>query len=299
MSPDSTASTSSLRADVAACVAAIRARTALVPRVGVVLGSGLGGAADRIALEPPAGAAATGAGATGAIFATSDLPHWPRSTVAGHEGKLVLGWWGGTPVAVLRGRTHAYEGYPLDRITLPHRAIAVLGATTLLVTNAVGAFNKALAPGDLMLVRDHVNRIGRRGLFTAEELARVPEVARGAIARLRPYTPEVCAVLRQVALDAGIRLREGVLLAAPGPAYETAAEVQTARKLGADAGCMSSTHEMDLAAALGLRTGAVSCITNHGTGLSARPLDHKEVEEVAGQAAARLERLLAGAVARL
>ena len=287
-------------------VAAIRARTALVPRVGVVLGSGLGGAADRVALDPPAGGDATGAGAPasdaramGAVFATSELPHWPRSTVAGHDGKLVLGYWGGTPVAVLRGRTHAYEGYPLAQITLPHRALAALGATTLLVTNAVGAFNRAFAPGDLMLVRDHVNRIGRRGLCTAAELASVPEVTRGALGRLRPYTPEVCATLRAVALEQGIHLREGVLLAAPGPAYESAAEVQTARKWGADAGCMSSTHEMDLAAALGLRTGAVSCITNYGTGLSANALDHREVEEVAGQAAARLERLLAGAVARL
>ncbi len=280
-------------------LAVIRARTALVPRVGVVLGSGLGGAADRIALDPPAGAAASGNGARGATFATSELPHWPRSTVVGHEGKLVLGYWGGTPVAVLRGRTHMYEGYPLARVTLPHRALAALGAKTLLVTNAVGTFNKRFAPGDLMLVRDHVNRIGRRGLFTPAELAAVPDLARGAIAPRRPYTPAVAETLRAVALAEGIRLREGVLLAAPGPAYETAAEVRAAQLLGADAGCMSSTHEMDLAAALGLATGAVSCITNYGTGLSSQALDHKEVEEVAGQAAARLERLLAGAVARL
>jgi len=280
--------------ELTALLATIRARTTLVPRVGVVLGSGLGGAADRIALDAPAGQAAKGA-----VFATSELPHWPRSTVAGHEGKLVLGYWGGTPVAVLRGRTHAYEGYPLATVTLPHRALAALGVTTLLVTNAVGTFNKQFAPGDLMLVRDHVNRIGRRGLFTPAELARVPELARGALAPQRPYTPAVCAVLRAVAVEGGIRLREGVLLAAPGPAYETAAEVQAARLLGADAGCMSSTHEMDLAAALGLATGAVSCITNYGTGLSSQALHHKEVEEVAGQAAARLERLLAGAVARL
>ena len=273
-------------------VRAIRLRTALVPRVGVVLGSGLGGAADRVALEGPDGA-------RGATFATRDLPGWPRSTVQGHEGKLVLGWWNGTPVAVLRGRTHAYEGYPLELVTRPHRVLAALGIRTLLVTNAVGTFNTAFAPGDLMLVRDHINQIGRRGLITAGELAAVPQLARGAFGRARPYTPRVLGTLRAVAAEAGIRLREGVLLAGTGPAYETAAEIRMARQFGADAACMSSAHEMDLAAALGLDTGAVSCITNYGTGISPHALTHQEVEQVAGEAAGRLEALLAGTVARL
>lgn len=281
---------------VAACVAVIRARTSLVPRVGVVLGSGLGGAADRVAIEPPANAPNAPAGA---VFATADLPEWPRSTVKGHDGRLVLGYWQGTPVAVLRGRSHAYEGYPLDKVTLPHRVLAALGIETLLVTNAVGTFNRNFAPGDLMLVRDHVNHIGRRGLFTPEEIARVPDLGRGAIGAERPYTPAVLGTLRSVALEKGIQLREGVLLAGKGPSYETAAEIHMARLLGADAACMSSAHEMDLAAALGLKTGAVSCITNYGTGLSPTPLSHQEVEQVAGEAAGRLEALLAGAVARL
>lgn len=271
-------------------VAAIRARTALVPRVGVVLGSGLGGAADRVMLEGPK---------AGASFATSDLPDWPRSTVQGHDGKLVLGYWNGTPVAVLRGRTHAYEGYPLDRVTLPHRVLAALGIETLLVTNAVGTFNTNFAPGDLMLVRDHINQIGRRGLFTEAELAAIPPLARGAFGRARPYTPAVLDTLRAVALKSHIRLREGILLAGKGPAYETAVEIRMARLMGADAACMSSAHEMDLAAALGLKTGAVSCITNYGTGIAPHALTHHEVEQVAGEAAGRLEALLAGAVSRL
>jgi len=274
------------------CVTAIRARTTLVPRVGVVLGSGLGGAADRVALARPGEP-------EGATFVTSELPEWPRSTVVGHEGKLVLGYWGGTPVAVLRGRTHAYEGYELSRITLPHRVLAALGIGTLLVTNAVGTFNMNFAPGDLMLVRDHINDIGRRGLFTRAELAAAPEVSRAAIGARRPYTPEVLDILRSVARDSKLRLREGILLAGKGPAYETAAEIRLARQVGADAACMSSAHEMDLAAALGLKTGAVSCITNYGTGLSPNALSHHEVEQVAGEAAGRLEALLAGTVARL
>jgi purine-nucleoside phosphorylase len=273
---------------VQACVDAIRARTKLVPRVGVVLGSGLGGAADRVQID-----------AGGAAFATSELPEWPRSTVVGHEGRLVVGHWNGTPVAVLRGRTHAYEGYPLDRITLPHRVLAALGIETLLVTNAVGTFNLNFAPGDLMLVRDHINQIGRLGLFSRAELDAIPPLARGAFGRARPYTPEVLDALRAVARESKIRLREGILMAGKGPAYETAAEIRMCRAMGADAACMSSAHEMDLAAALGLRTGAVSCITNYGTGLSPHALSHHEVEQVAGEAAGRLEALLAGAIARL
>jgi purine-nucleoside phosphorylase len=150
-----------------------------------------------------------------------------------------------------------------------------------------------------MLVRDHINGIGRGGLFTRDELARAPTVTRGAIARARPYTPKVLDLLRNVAREKNIRLREGILLAGKGPAYETSAEIAMARTMGADAACMSSAHEMDLAAALGLDTAAVSCITNYGTGISPTALTHHEVEEVAGAAAGRLEALLAGAVAEL
>ena len=273
---------------VSACLAALRERTAVVPRVGIVLGSGLGGVADRIDVTQG-----------GAAFETASLPHWPRSTVRGHAGKFVLGHWEGTPVAVLRGRTHVSEGYPLDTVTFAHRVLVALGVDTLLVTNAVGTFNRNFAPGELMLVRDHINGIGRRGLFTGGELAGAPAVSRGALGRRRPSTPEVLAVLRSVAAERGILLREGTLFAGKGPAYETAAEIAMARGMGADCACMSSAHEVDLAAALGLATAAVSCITNYGTGISPTPLTHHEVEEVAGRAAGRLEALLAGTVAQL
>jgi purine-nucleoside phosphorylase len=273
---------------VDACLASLRARTPLVPRVGIVLGSGLGGVADRID---------TAQG--GASFDTATLPHWPPSTVKGHAGRFVLGHWEGTPVAVLRGRTHVYEGYDLGTVTFAHRVMIALGVDTLLVTNAVGTFNRNFAPGDLMLVRDHINGIGRAGLFTPGELAAAPAVSRGAIGRRRAYAPELLATLREVALERGIRLREGVLFAGKGPAYETAAEIAMARAMGADCACMSSAHEVDLAAGLGLATAAVSCITNYGTGISPTALSHHEVEEVAGQAAGRLEALLAGTVARL
>jgi len=270
------------------CVSALRARTALAPKVGIVLGSGLGAVADRIDVTRG-----------GASFDTASLPHWPPSTVKGHAGKFVLGHWEGTPVAVLRGRTHVYEGYDLGTVTFAHRVMIGLGVGTLLVTNAVGTFNRNFEPGDLMLVRDHINGIGRRALFTPGELATAPGVSRGAIGRRRPYTPELLELLREVALERRIRLREGVLFAGKGPAYETGAEIAMARALGADCACMSSAHEVDLAAALGLATAAVSCITNYGTGIATAALSHHEVEEVAGEAAGRLEALLAGAVARL
>jgi purine-nucleoside phosphorylase len=269
-------------------LAAIRERTQLAPQIGIVLGSGLGGVADRIDV-------ARG----GAAFETAKLPHWPASTVHGHDGKLVLGHWGDVPVAVLRGRTHFYEGYALERVTFAHRVFHALGVRTLLVTNASGAFNTLFEPGDLMLVRDHVNGIGRRGLFTADELAAAPGVTRGAIGRMRPYTPRILDVLRSAATELGIKLREGILWAGTGPAYETAAEIRMARKLGADAACMSSAHEIDLAAALGMETGAVSCLTNYGTGISPEKLTHEDVQEVAGRVATRLEALLARALTRL
>ena len=273
---------------VAECITALKARTSLVPRVGIVLGSGLGAVADRID---------TARG--GAAFETASLPHWPRSTVKGHAGRFVVGHWDGTPVAVLRGRTHVYEGYDLGTVTFAHRVMIALRVGTLLVTNAVGTFNRNFAPGDLMLVRDHINGIGRRDLFSAAELASAPAVTRGALGRRRPYAPELLSLLRGVALERGIRLREGILFAGKGPAYETSAEIAMARAMGADAACMSSAHEVDLAAAMGLATAAVSCITNYGTGISPTALSHHEVEEVAGAAAGRLESLLAGAVARL
>ena len=281
-------STPEPRGPVEACLAALRAKSVIAPTVGIVLGSGLGGVADRID---------TARG--GASFDTASLPHWPPSTVKGHAGKFVLGHWEGTPVAMLRGRTHVYEGYDLGMVTFAHRVMMALGVGTLLVTNAVGTFNRNFAPGDLMLVRDHINGIGRRDLFTPGELAGAPPVTRGALGRRRPYTPELLATLREVALERRIRLREGVLFAGKGPAYETAAEIAMARAMGADCACMSSAHEVDLAAALGLATAAVSCITNYGTGISATALSHSEVEEVAGEAAGRLEALLAGTVARL
>jgi purine-nucleoside phosphorylase len=263
-----------LEARVADAVRAIRARTDLVPRVGITLGSGLGGVVD--ALDDAT------------VFATADLPHWPRSTVTGHAGRLALGHWQGVSVAALSGRSHRYEGYPLDRVTFAVRVMHALGARTLLFTNAVGAMNPEYRPGDLMLAVGHINFIGKRGLLTPAELTE-----RRAGTRVGgPYSPRLREALLAAAARAGVRLLRGTLMGGLGPSYETAAEVRMATALGADVACMSTVHEVTLAAQLGAETASLSCITNRATGLSAGPLDHSEVTEVADRVAASLRRIL-------
>jgi purine-nucleoside phosphorylase len=263
-----------LEARVADALAAIRARTPLVPRVALTLGSGLGGVID--ALDDAV------------AFPTRELPHWPRSTVAGHAGRLALGQWQGVPVVALSGRSHRYEGYPLDRVTFAVRVMAALGARTQLFTNAVGAMNPDYAPGDLMVATDHINFIDRHGLFTPAE--RTARRAGRPVASF--YSAALRAALLEAATSAGVRVHVGTLMGGLGPNYETAAEVRMATRLGADVACMSTVHEVTLAAHLGCETASISCITNRATGLSDGPLNHAEVTEVADRVASRLRAIL-------
>lgn len=267
-------STRDLDRRVRECVAFVRERTALAPRVGLTLGSGLGGVVD--ALE------------RAATFPTRDLPHWPRSTVHGHAGRLALGSWQGVPVAALAGRSHRYEGYALDRVTFGLRVMLALGCRTLLFTNAVGAMNPEYSPGDLMLASDHINFIGKRGLFTPAELAE-----RSAGRRVAGYySPALRARLLAAGERAGVRLRQGTLMGCHGPSYETASEVRMAAAFGADVACMSTVHEVMVAAELGCEAASISCVTNRATGMSAGPLHHDEVTAVADRVAGDLRRLL-------
>lgn len=275
---------------VAETVAAIRAASKLTPRAGVILGSGLGGVADRVAVDAPAG------GDAGAAFETTALPHWPRSTVAGHAGRVVLGHWNDTAVVVLRGRSHRYEGYGPERITFAVRVFHALGARVLFLTNAVGSMNSDIAPGSLMLVRDHLNFQGTRDLLVRSEL---PPSLLAAATRPSPvYSVRLQRLLREVAVQHDLHLGEGVLMGGLGPAYETVAEIRAARAWGADAACMSTVMEALVGARLGMEVAAVSCVTNLATGLAGKPLTHEEVTEVANRAAAELEALLAAAVRR-
>jgi purine-nucleoside phosphorylase len=274
MRPEPPLPSHDLDARVRDAVRAIRARTNLVPRAAVTLGSGLGGVIDAIELA--------------AVFDTAALPHWPRSTVPGHAGRLGLGRWRGVPVALLAGRSHRYEGYPLDHVTFAVRVLHALGARTMLFTNAVGAIHPELDEADLMLATGHVNFIGRRGLFTPAEL-----VERRAGRRVASYyDPELRERLVAAAARAAVPVRLGTLFGGQGPTYETAAEVRMAGALGADVVCMSTVHEVTVAAELGCRCAAISCVTNRATGLARGRLDHQDVTVVADVAAPKVRAIL-------
>ena len=266
--------TADLEARVAAALGMVRGRSDARPEVALTLGSGLGGAVDLLerAVRIP----------------TAEIPHWPRSTVPGHAGTLALGTHAGLPVVALAGRSHRYEGYTLDRVTFGVRVMHALGARTMIFTNAVGAIHPEFRPGDLMVATDHVNFIGRRGLFTPAELT-----ARRAGRRVATcYSPALRAALIAAALRARVPLRQGTLMGGQGPSYETAAEVRMASALGADVACMSTVHEVTVAAELGCEAASISCITNRATGLSDVRLTHADVTEVADRAAASLRAVI-------
>ena len=221
---------------------------------------------------------------------TPEIPHFPPSTVSGHEGALVFGALAGTPTVALAGRSHRYEGYSLARVTFAVRVMRALGARVAIFTNAVGAIHPALQPGDLMLASDQINWIGRRGLLSDAELE-----SRGTSRKLaHPYSASLAAALERAALDAGVPLARGTLLGGLGPSYETAAEIRMAASAGADVVCMSTVHEVSLAAELGFEVASISCVSNRATGLGDQRLTHTDVEEVAGRAAEKLRRLLVG-----
>jgi len=267
--------TRDLEARVRDATAHIRARSSLVPRLALTLGSGLGGVIDAIE------------GAV--VLPTAEIPHWPPSTVVGHSGRLALGTWRGVPVVALAGRSHRYEGYTLDRVTFGQRVMVALGATTTILTNAVGAIHPELRPSDLVLATGHINWIGKRGLFTPAEL-----VERRAGRRLAsPCDESLGEALARAALRAGVRLRRGTLMGGHGPTYETAAEVRMAARLGGDVACMSTVHEITVAAELGTKCASISAVTNRATGFADGPLTHDEVTEVADRAAAGLTAILA------
>jgi purine-nucleoside phosphorylase len=268
-----------LVAQLAEAAEAVRSRTDLQPRIGLVLGSGLGAFADTLdgALRIP----------------FEEIPHFVASTVAGHAGALVLGRSEGVPVAVLQGRVHYYEGHSLQQVVFPVRVLGQLGVTTLVVTNAAGAVNAAYAPGDLMIVEDHVNLIGNPLVGpNAEALGpRFPDMSEAYDRRLRDLAEAACAAV-------GIRARRGIYLALTGPSYETPAEIRMARTLGADAVGMSTAPEVVAARHMGMRVVGISCISNLAAGVSARPLDHHEVLETSERVKAPLLAVLARIVAR-
>ncbi|EOS58144.1 purine-nucleoside phosphorylase [Paenibacillus barengoltzii] len=239
----------------------IRSRSALTPKVGLILGSGLGVLADHI--EEPVS------------INYSDIPFFPQSTVEGHAGELLIGTVQGTPVVLMKGRFHMYEGYGPEMTAFPVRVMKELGVRTLLVTNAAGGVNTSYEPGDLMLISDHLNLTGRNPLVgpNDEELGpRFPDMSQAYSRRLRE-------IARKVAADKGVPLQEGVYAGLLGPTYETPAEIRMLRTLGADAVGMSTVSETIVARHAGIEVLGISCISNMAAGILDQPLSHQEVME--------------------
>jgi xanthosine phosphorylase len=263
-----------MSSDGAAAAAVIAERASEIPRLGIVLGSGLGGLAD--ALE---GATAIGYG---------ELPGFPEPGVAGHGGRLVLGRLGGLPVAALQGRRHIYEGGAPTGMAAPVRALRRAGAEALLVTNAAGSLREDNGPGSLMAIADHINLLGVNPLTGPNDEAIGPRFP-----SLRDaYDPELRGLLQAAAGRLGIRLPEGVYLATAGPSFETPAEIRAFRTLGADAVGMSTVPEVILARHAGLRVAAVSAITNLAEGMGGEELSHEQTLRHAATAAEDLTRLV-------
>ena len=267
--------------DLAEAVGAVRRRTHLAPKVALVLGSGLGVLAKGVPWD--------------ATLSTSEIPGLPRSTVAGHEGRLLLGRWGGRAVVVAQGRSHLYEGYTAEEVTRVVRLLHALGAKALVLTNASGGIAARMKPGTLMLVEEQVNlqwaAPGRvKGAAEIDAVAG-PATARGLTSR-PAYAPEIVAKAVHAAIVAGVRVERGVLGVMLGPSYETPAEIAMLERMGADAVCMSTAAEAAAACALGLPVGAISCVTNWASGRSAARLDHAEVTAAVAAAAPALKSVL-------
>jgi purine-nucleoside phosphorylase len=255
----------------------VRAR----PQVAVVLGSGLGGFADSLSAKTE--------------IPYSQIPHFPRSSVEGHSGKLVAGTFEQAPLVVMAGRVHAYEGYSAEEVVFPVRVLATLGVKMLVLTNAAGAINTAFRPGELMILTDHVNFTGMNPLVGPQ----YPDLGQRFTDMTEGYHPKLIAACEQSARRIGLNMRKGVYAGLLGPSFETPAEIRMFRTLGADAVGMSTVLESIAANQMGVKVLGISCITNMAAGILPKKLDHKEVMEVGAKVKSVMEELLAEVVPAL
>ncbi len=266
---------------VAGAAAAIRGRTKVTPELAIVLGTGLGGLAREITIE--------------AEIPYGDIPGFPLSTVESHPGKLLVGRLGGRPVMAMQGRFHRYEGYDLQQVTFPIRVLHTLGARTLVVSNACGGMHPLWAPGDLVLLSDHINLLGDNPLIGANDERfgpRFPDMS-------APYDPDLRALARRTALELGIVLREGVYVAVPGPNLETRAEYRMLRMMGADVVGMSTVPEVIVAVHQGMRVMGISIITDQCLPDALEPASLDRIIATASKAEPQLTRLISSVVERL
>jgi purine-nucleoside phosphorylase len=272
--------TMSLYDRVQAAAGVVRGQSALVPEIGIILGTGLGGLAREIAVD--------------AEVPYAEIPGFPLSTVETHAGRLLLGRLGGRPVVAMQGRFHRYEGYDLQQVTFPVRVLHALGARMLIVSNACGGMNPLWGPGDLVLLSDHINLLGDNPLVgpNDERLGpRFPDMS-------APYDPELRTLARKTALELGIMLREGVYVAVAGPNLETRAEYRMLRAMGADVVGMSTVPEVIVAGHQGMRTIGISIITDQCLPDALEPADIGRIIATAGRAEPHLTRLIAALVER-
>ena len=272
------------RAQFEEAAAYLRAHSRHRPAVGLVLGSGLGGLAEAVEDAD--------------VIPTADIPHWPRSTVLGHAGRLVIGRLEGQPVLVQQGRAHYYEGHSLPRVTLPIRVMQLLGQHSVILTNAAGGINPDFAPGDVMLIVDQINLIGMAGLSPLrgpndDSLGpRFPEMS-------APFDAELRALALAAAAEAGLALRQGVYAGLAGPSFESPADLRFLRTAGADAVGMSTVSEVVVARHGGLRVLGLSGISNKANLDGSTVTTHAEVLEAGRVIVPKLTAVVRGVLRRL
>ncbi|MUG44751.1 purine-nucleoside phosphorylase [Paenibacillus woosongensis] len=259
----------------------IRSKSSVTPKIGLILGSGLGVLADHIE--------------EAVSIAYKDIPYFPQSTVEGHAGELLIGTVQGTPVVLMKGRFHMYEGYGPELTAFPVRVMKALGVAKLLVTNAAGGINTSYKPGDLMLISDHINMTGRNPLAgpnDSEQGPRFPDMSQA-------YNRKLREIAKQVAKEKEVPLQEGVYVGLLGPSYETPAEIRMFRTLGADAVGMSTVSEVIVARHAGIEVLGISCISNMAAGILDQPLSHEEVIETTDRVREKFLNLVLGIIPKL
>ncbi len=267
-------------------VQAIRKVSSLEPRIGLILGSGLAEVVEH-GLD------------VHASISYDDLPYWPAPSVLGHPGRLFLGHWAGQPVMLMQGRAHYYEGYTMAQVTLPVRVMQRMGVEILIVTNAAGGLNPEFEPGDLMLIRDHINLVGMVGLSPLRG-PNLDEFGPRFPSMRKAYDPDLRSLAREVAQELGdIPLHEGVYVGLAGPQFETPAELKFLHTIGGDAVGMSTVAEVTVARHGGTRVLGISGISNKATWQEDLEPTHEEVLEAGRIMVPRMARLIEGVLQRL
>ena len=259
----------------------IQSKTSVKPKVGIVLGSGLGVYVEKVENQ--------------VVIPYGEIPHFPQTSVEGHDGRLIIGQAQGVDVAVFQGRFHHYEGHPLEDVVLPVRVLSLLGADYVILTNASGGINETYRPGDLVCITDHINMTGSNPLVgpnIAELGPRFPDMTQA-------YDMELQELIHAAAQEIGVDVKRGIYAGVLGPTYETPAEIGMLKTIGGDLVGMSTVPESIAANHLGLRVAGISCVTNMAAGIGGEKLKHEDVKIVAQMAMQRFSDLVSATVKKI